>query len=248
MAGHVDHPFQVENMRLIPILSRGSLAVLGSAALLAAASGEARAQLSGSAALTSDYVWRGSSQTRERPAVQAGVRYAHESGLYASVWGSTVKFKPDNGAYAEFDLAAGWAGKLAPDWALDAYFLRYQYPSTQGHPNWNEVNLAVTWRDRYWLAVGHSNNAMASRTTGTYALLGARHPLGEAWRVEATLARYFLDDAYADSYTHASVGAVWAFKPPFELRLTLHGTDAAARRLFPGMAGTRGEIALQAAF
>ena len=59
---------------------------------------------------------------------------------------------------------------------------------------------------------------------------------------------YFLDSAYADSYTHGSVGVVWAFKAPFEARLTLHGTDSAAKRLFPGMAGTRAELALQASF
>lgn len=38
--------------------------------LLGMASG-VQAQVSGNAALTSDYVWRGSSQTREDPAIQA---------------------------------------------------------------------------------------------------------------------------------------------------------------------------------
>ena len=88
----------------------------------------AAAQLTGNVSLTSDYVWRGSSQTREKPAVQAGVKYAHDSGFYASAWGSNVKFKPDNNASSEFDIALGWSGKLAEDWALDAYYLRYQYP------------------------------------------------------------------------------------------------------------------------
>lgn len=53
---------------------------------------------------------------------------------------------------------------------------------------------------------------------------------------------------YADSYTHGSVGLVWAFKAPFEARLTLHGTDSAAKELFPGTAGTRVEFALRASF
>lgn len=206
------------------------------------------AQVSGSAALTSDYVWRGSSQTREKPAIQAGFKYAHESGLYASVWGSNVKFKPDNGASSEFDIALGWNSKIADDWTLDAYFLRYQYPGSDVGLNWNEINVAATWRDNYWLAVGHSTNAMASKTTGTYALIGARFPVNDQWRIEGTLARYVLDSAYADSYTHGSVGVVWAFKAPFEARLTLHGTDAAAKRLFPGMAGSRVEFAVQTSF
>ncbi|MNR59218.1 hypothetical protein D3C85_1804210 [compost metagenome] len=57
-----------------------------------------------------------------------------------------------------------------------------------------------------------------------------------------------LDGRYADSYHHGAVGVVWAFQAPFEARLTLHATDSAARRLFPAMAGSRAEFALQAAF
>nr|ART38227.1 F315 [uncultured bacterium]ART40689.1 L17 [uncultured bacterium] len=41
---------------------------------------------------------------------------------------------------------------------------------------------------------------------------------------------------------------IWAFKVPFEARLTLHGTDAVAKRLFPGMADSRVEFAVQTSF
>lgn len=235
-------------MRLKLFKSLAGAAAACGGAILAALPSIATAQLTGGLALTSDYVWRGSSQTREKPAVQGSVKYAHESGLYAAVWGSNVKYKPDSGATSEFDISLGWSGKLSQDWAIDAYFLRYQYPGTDVGINWNEINAAVTWRDNYWVSIGHSTNAMASKTTGTYALIGARYPINQTWRVEGTLARYFLDSAYADSYTNGSVGLVWAFKAPFEARLTLHSTDSAAKQLFPGMAGTRAEISLQASF
>ena len=242
-------PFDSDkDMRLKLFKSLASTAALCGGAAVSAWPVAAAAQLTGSLALTSDYVWRGSSQTREKPAVQGSVKYAHGSGLYASVWGSNVKFKPDNGATGEFDIALGWSGKVAEDWALDVYWLRYQYPGSDMNLNWNEVNAAVTWRDNYWLSVGHSTNAMASRSTGTYVLAGARYPINDRWRMEGTLAHYFLDSAYADSYTHGSVGVIWVFKAPFEARLTLHSTDSAAKRLFPGMAGSRVEFALQASF
>jgi len=241
-------PFACKNkMRLRQFNFMAGFAAAGVAAMAALPS-TAAAQFTGNVGLTSDYVWRGTSQTREKPAIQGGLKYTHGSGLYASVWGSNVKFKPDNGAASEFDIALGWSGKLAQDWALDVYYLRYQYPGSDIGLNWNEVNAAVTWRDNYWLAVGHSTNAMASKTRGTYALVCARYPINETWRMEGMLARYFLDSAYADSYTHGSVGVVWAFKAPFEARLTLHGTDSAAKRLLSGMAGTRAELALQASF
>lgn len=235
-------------MRSKHLTSLGQAAALAGGLLAALLPSTAAAQFTGSVAATSDYVWRGSSQTRENPAVQASMKYTHSSGLYASVWGSNVKFRPDNGARSEFDIVVGWAGEVAQDWAIDAYVLRYQYPSADIKLNWNELNLAVTWRDNYWVAVGHSTNTMASGTTGTYALVGARYPLNDAWRIEATVARYLLDGDYADSYTHGALSAVWAFKAPFEARVTLHATDSAAKRLFPGMAGTRAEFALQASF
>ncbi len=222
--------------------------VLAACGLLLGLPGMAHAQASGYAALTSDYVWRGSSQTQEEPGLQASFRYGHDSGVYASAWAYNVRFSPDNGASSEFDLAVGWSGRIAPDWTLDLYFPRYEYPSTTVDLDWNELNAALTWRDRYWLAVAYSGDAMASDETGTYILAGARYPLAGTWRLEATLARYLLASSFADDYTHGSLGVVWAFQAPFEIRLTLHDTDAAAERLFPGLAGSRAELALQASF
>ncbi|MFY1079887.1 TorF family putative porin, partial [Escherichia coli] len=80
---------------------------------------------------------------------------------YASVWGSNVSFKPDNGARSEFDLVAGWSGALAPDWSLDANLTRYVYPGTGRALDWTELNTTVTWKQRAWLQVAHSNDALA---------------------------------------------------------------------------------------
>lgn len=223
------------------------LAVTG-LALLSALPLTARAQFSGSLTLASDYVWRGASQTRERPALQGDLRYTHGSGFYASVWGSNVKYRPDNGAASEFDLAAGWNGALAEDWGADLYVQRYQYPGSDIGLNWNEVTGVLSWRERVWASASHSSNAMASKTRGSYLTLGLRQPLGQGWRLEGTLSRYLLQSRYADSYTSGSLGLAWAFKAPLEARLTLHATDSAARRLFPEMAGTRVVLSLQAGF
>ncbi len=47
---------------------------------------------SASAALTTDYIWRGVSQTNNDPAIQGSFDLSHESGIYAGVWGSNVEF------------------------------------------------------------------------------------------------------------------------------------------------------------
>ena len=51
-------------------------------------SGAAAAAVEGNAALTSDYIWRGSSQSDGDPAAQAGVKLSTANGWYASAWGS----------------------------------------------------------------------------------------------------------------------------------------------------------------
>ena len=51
---------------------------------------------SGSAAITSDYRFRGITQTQNDPAIQAGFTLAHTSGLYFGLWGSNVDFGEDS--------------------------------------------------------------------------------------------------------------------------------------------------------
>ena len=46
--------------------------------------------------LTSDYVYRGISQTNEDPALQGGFDYSHESGFYLGVWASSLEFQSEN--------------------------------------------------------------------------------------------------------------------------------------------------------
>lgn len=204
--------------------------------------------LNGSAALNTDYVWRGITQTQGDSAVQAGFRMGGKNGLYGAVWGSSVAFSPELKASSELDITLGWAGDIARDWALDVNLTHYAYPSTTVDINWSEVIGTLTWRQRYWSQVGYSQDALATGQTGIHAQLGVKFPLQHNLRLEAAVGHYWLEQAYQDSYAHAQLGVVWAFKAPFELRVTSHATDSRARALFPGLAGTRMEAALQASF
>lgn len=206
------------------------------------------ASASGSAAFTTDYVWRGTSQTQGDPAVQAGASVASDTGLYASVWGSNAAF-PGTGASTEFDFTVGWAGALSDDWALDVNVLHYRYPSTSVDLDWTELNGRLTYADRYWFALGWSPEALGADGHGLYSQAGARWPVGESLALELVAGHYALHDAYDDNYWHGQASAIWAFKAPFELRVTAHATDSSADRLFGGsVAGSRIEAALQASF
>lgn len=199
------------------------------------------------ATLTTDYVWRGTTQTLGDPAVQAGFKVSAPSGWYASAWGSNVDFGPAAGAHSEFDLVAGWSGALSSDWAVDVNLTHYRYPSSSVPLNWTELDATITFRQSVWLLVGHSSNALATDAYGTYLQIGARLPLSDRFRLEGSLAHYELS-AFDDGYSHAALSAVWAFKVPFELRVTAHDTDSSAKQIFPDLAGSRIDAAIQASF
>lgn len=223
-------------------------AALGIVALMALGANARAATLTGNAALTSDYVWRGTTQTRGDAAVQAGFRLAGESGFYGSVWGSNVD-APDTHASSEFDFSLGWAGNVGDDWALDVNVLRYQYPSTTVDLNWTELNATATWAGNYWVALAWSPEALGSEEAGAYGQFGVRFPINDALRIEAAAGYYWLDRVYGDNYAHGQLSAIWAVTAPLELRLTAHATDSGAERIFgDDLAGDRIEAAVQASF
>ena len=215
-----------------------------------AASADALAiDTSGSAALTSDYVWRGSSQSQGDAAIQAGFRLAGASGAYAAVSGSGVEFAPETHASSELDFIVGWNGKLAGAWTLDANLLHYRYPATTVDLNWTELNTTLTWKDNYWLSLGWSPQALGTTQDGLYSHLGVRVPVSPRLRLEAAAGWYQLQDAAGGGYAHGQLSAIWAVAAPIELRLSGHFTDQHARQLFgDNAAGTRWEAAVQASF
>ncbi|HEY5799110.1 MAG TPA: TorF family putative porin [Burkholderiaceae bacterium] len=83
-------------------------------------------------AVTTDYRYRGISQSRLLPALQGGADYTHNpSGFYAGVWASTIRWTRDAGGRGalEADLYAGKRGELAAGVSYDIGVLAYVYPS-----------------------------------------------------------------------------------------------------------------------
>lgn len=89
----------------------------------------AHAQVSGNLGLTSDYRFRGISQSQNAPAVQGGVDYNHSSGLYIGNWNSSVSSQVyTNGAGVESDLYAGYKKDIYKGITIDVGSYNYFYP------------------------------------------------------------------------------------------------------------------------
>ena len=139
-------------MRTKPLAT--ALAALATIATIAAA-GAAHAgdgPFTANVGLVSDYAYRGSSQTDERPALQGGFDYAHDSGLYAGVWGSNVSWLSDSNPNVhnslELDLYGGYKGTVGAigyDVGLLQYYYPGSYPKGFNSPDTLEGYIGLSW-------------------------------------------------------------------------------------------------------
>lgn len=103
-------------------MKRTFLAALLTVATATAALAEAEPEVSFGLNATTNYIYRGTSQTDDRPALQGYVEGAF-GGFYAGAWASNVRFDDDR---LELDLYAGFRSSVG-DLEYDVGYVRYIY-------------------------------------------------------------------------------------------------------------------------
>ncbi|WP_158249290.1 TorF family putative porin [Amnimonas aquatica] len=145
-------------------LSKLSRAVVAASLLATGAAAHAEITTAGSVAFTSDYKYRGISQTSSGPAVQGGLTLSHDSGLYAALWGSSINFA-DSGL--ELDPSVGYAFS-AGGLDFDVGVLQYGYPgSKEDDLAFTEVYGSVAYAGAK-LGVAYSPNFFGASGKATY--------------------------------------------------------------------------------
>jgi len=154
-------------------LSSKSLIATGLMAVapLAAAEGVAD-YFSANVALTTDYVWRGVSQTDEGAAIQGGIDFNAPIGLYAGIWGSNIDFKDTSGndAHLELDYYGGYAHDFGNGFGADIGLIYYSYPKADGL-NWLEGYLKGSYSQNgidVGLSFNYSNNVFDTDKSAYY--------------------------------------------------------------------------------
>lgn len=111
--------------------------------------------ISANMALTSNYVWRGMTQTKDSPAVQGGVDLSY-MGFYAGTWGSNVDFGANDNNSLELDIYGGYAGEFA-GLGYDVGYIQYVYPNKSDEYNFGEayVGISKEW-DKFGLSAKYS--------------------------------------------------------------------------------------------
>lgn len=132
---------------LFPIIGLAGLAAAPAYAQSEADAPEAKPAVvvSGSATLTSDYRFRGVSQTDENLAVQGGITISHESGFYVGAWGANLSaWGTFGGANMELDLIGGYKAQLSDNVTLDTGLTWYMYPGGADKSDFAEPYVKLT--------------------------------------------------------------------------------------------------------
>lgn len=178
----------------------------------------AASELSFNAAVTSDYRYRGISQTRLQPALQGGADYVHKgSGAYVGVWASTIRWTGDAGGdgSVEIDVYGGLRGDVAPGVGFDVGVLTYVYPSNGlGHvagfvnANTTEVYGQLSYgvaSVKYSHAVTNLFGFVDSKNSG-YLDLAANPDLGHGVTLNLHAGRQRVAHNGGASYTDWKIG------------------------------------------
>ena len=193
------------------------------------ATGQDESSLSGNLALTSDYVFRGYTQTSENVAVQGGVDWEGAGGWHLGVWGSNLDFGPGDSASAEVDLYGGYSWQVN-DVAYDVGLIYYAYPGADSEAGYDFVEA--------YASVGYDFDAVSLSAAlhftpenfgetgeGWYLTGGLGRALSDALSVDANIGFSQVTPDFGEDYLDWNLGLTYSF-PLLALDLRYHDTDA----------------------
>lgn len=162
--------------------------------------------------VTSDYDFRGVTQTLEDPAFQLGVNYAHDSGFYAGVWGSNVDFGPGDPSM-ELDLFTGFSGgDAAESFGYDLGVIYYAYPGASSLDTF-ELYAGIS-KSVFSAKLWYSPDIASTSDDGFYVEGNVTYPLPKNFSLLGHIGYTFGDASWSGPLeeTDYSVGVGYAFK------------------------------------
>lgn len=204
------------------------------------ASSAAFAGATGNVGAFSEYMFRGVSQSGGA-AVQGGLDYAHDSGLYVGTWASNIGFAgggEGDDLGTELDIYAGFGGKIG-DVGYDFGAIFYYYTEEDesdteyntfeiyGGVTLGPVGLKYYYADEANFFLGDGDADEAGYLMGTLGL-----PITDSLNFTSSVGFYsgdeierFLNDGDEDTYIDYSVGLAKSLDGGFTMSFQLIDTD-----------------------
>lgn len=208
-------------------MMRTALACAAAVAVLltaGAASAQDTPEIAWNLGVTSDYVFRGYSQTTEDAAIFGGVDLTVGS-FYAGAWASNVDFGDDTDA--EFDIYGGYRTEAA-GFAVDVGVVGYLYASQPTGANYDYAELkAAALRAIGPVTLGAvvywSPDFFGADGEATYVEANAAFSPAPQWTVSGAVGHQSLD-VNAD-YATWNAGVAYAFTDHVAIDVRYHDTD-----------------------
>jgi len=191
-------------------------------------------EFSANVALSSDYRFRGISQTNDAPAISGGFDYGLESGVYIGTWASNVASWSDG--TTEIDYYGGYAFDITDGVGGDVGILYYQYPSDGQDPDLDyvEVYASIAFSGAT-VGVNYSPDYFAETDSFWYLYGGYDFPVSDTLSVGVHVGyNAFADEEAFDSFIGADSGedgyldysvSLNAALPLVDFSLAVIGTD-----------------------
>jgi uncharacterized protein (TIGR02001 family) len=206
-------------------LKAAILSVLLTAPAVSFAQEAEESNLSWNLGLTTDYVFRGQSQSNRDIAVQGGLDYSFgDSGLYAGLWTSNVDFGEFDGPTQELDMYIGYNTDIGESVNVDVMLTRYSYYGEKagyGSIDYNELIAKVGLKNVATLTMGYTNDYSNSGEDAIYAAIGNSWEINNGYSIDASFGRSYFDDS---EYNDWSVGVTKAVEIG-EISLRYHDTN-----------------------
>lgn len=208
-------------------MMRTAIACAAGAAVLltaGAASAQAAPEIAWNAAVASDYVFRGYSQTNEDPTLQGGVDVTIGA-FYVGAWASNVDFGDDTDA--EVDIYGGYRGE-AGGVAFDVGVVGYGYINAPSGADYGYVEFkgavsraigpATIGAAIYW-----SPDFFGIDEEATYVEANIAFVPAPQWTVSGAIGHQALD--VNDDYVTWHAGVAYAFNDNVAIDLRYHDSD-----------------------
>jgi uncharacterized protein (TIGR02001 family) len=210
--------------------------------------------LSGAVGATTDYLYRGVTQSDGQAAVQAAVHVDGSSGWNAGLWASTVDLNRDGSRGYEIDLHATHTWQLEDDWSVALGLTHREYGGESRVLDYDrdEINAALSWQQRVTVSVAWTPNAsyyLRGPVRGETVAweLNVEQPLNASWSLFAGAGLYDLTDLVGEQYTYWSAGLTFAWAA-LQIDLMHIGVSDAAHYLYQDYGGGRWTGALTVRF
>ena len=176
----------------------------------------AQAQVTGNFGVTSDYRFRGISQTEKSAALQGGIDYADKSGFYIGNWNSNVSSRMyTDSTGLESDLYSGFKKELVKGVTVDVGTYNYFYSQAANKfsstSNTHEVYLGVSTGPvsvKYSRSLGDYFGATNSKGS-QYFQADLAYPITPKLTADAHYGRTIVANHSTSGYDDVKVGSTY---------------------------------------